>query len=120
MLHHQNNMKELLIQPPKDGMLENGMHAYTPRIHPQHVLDDCARFRELMGKRNSDPDELQKLFVALIGASVMALSTRKHPDATPEELKLVESAIDILMVEWPMRYSYMIFVHLRPEKIENK
>ena len=86
----------------------HGMHRYEPRIHPQHILDDCLRFRELMGRRDSDPEELQQLFTFLVGASVMARSTRQHPDATKAELERVQSATDALMVEWPMRYAMMV------------
>jgi hypothetical protein len=109
-------MDEVSIKPSKNGILKNSMHAYEPRINPQHVLDDCVRFRKLMGLRNSDPDELQELFVHLISAYIMASSTRKHPNATPEQLKLLERAVDTLMVEWPMRFSYMIFAPRCPEK----
>ena len=77
-------------------------------IHPQTVIDDCNRFRQLMGLRTSDPDELQELFGHLTGAWMMAGSTRQHPDATEKQLKLMDFAFRGLQAEWPVRFSYMI------------
>ena len=77
-------------------------------IHPQSVIDDCNHFRELWGLRSSDPDELQKLFGHLTVAWSLARSTSQHPEATKEELKLMDSVFDIIRIEWSIRYSYMV------------
>jgi len=77
-------------------------------IHPQSVIDDCNNFRELMGLRTSDPDELQELFEKLTARWILSASTRQHPDATQKQLELMDSAFKALLAEWPIRYSHML------------
>lgn len=73
------------------------------KVHAKHVLDDCRRFRELMGLRSSNPDELHQMLQNLMAASMVAASTKRHTDSTDEEIYLMQHMVDALMVEWPMR-----------------
>jgi len=77
-------------------------------IKPQHIMNDISTFREKMGLKSSNPDELQEMFNNLTAAWLMAASTRKHPDATDDEIETMDSCMDSLIVEWPMRYSMMV------------
>jgi len=88
-------------------------------IRPQHIIDDIHRFREKMGLRSSDLDELQKLFASLMGCWAMARSTRQHPDATQEELDMMDMAFECLEAEWPRRFAMMAMGPMYPHK-QNK
>ena len=85
----------------------------TSVIHPQTVLNDCVEFRRLMGMKSSDLEELQELFGNLVMASIMAQSTRVHPEATQELMDRMQRVVDVLVYEWPIRYSLMITKPLR-------
>ena len=77
-------------------------------IHPDVIMADYHSFRERMCNKNSDPDELQKLFESLFAASLLACSFRRHPDATDGQIDTITNAMQALMVEWSHRYSYMV------------
>lgn len=81
-------------------------------VRPQHVIADIHRFREKMGLITSNPDELQDMFGSLSVAWIFATVTRRHPDATDKEIEMLNSFMDALMIEWPMRYSMMIMKSL--------
>lgn len=77
-------------------------------IHPQYVIDDIHRFRDKMGLRSSDLDELQELFATLMGCWVMARSTKQHPDATKKELDMMDMAFECLKAEWSKRFVLLV------------
>lgn len=88
-------------------------------IHPKTIIDDVHRFREKMGLKTSDPDELQELYSTLLGCWAMARSTRQHPDATEEELDLMDRAFECLEAEWSKRFVMMAMGPLYPFNKDN-